>query len=284
MLPNLRRYHRPKSIPEAIALLHKDSGTIVPLAGGTHLVRSGDPGVREVVDLRDLGLHYIREQQGVLRIGAMTPIQEVADDPWVLGFAQSCLAMGARWSHRSRLIRNVSTVGGELATTGPLSVLYTSLLALQAQVRMAGGEEFAVPMNIFLTKVGLGGGILTEVVIPALAAETFAVLVPLPVPNSPAPIMSVAARLTFKQGYVTDPKIALSGMSPVPQRIQAAESILEGEELTEKMIVQVGDLVTQSIEPTSDIYASADYRKEVSAFLVRRALERCRDMAHSSLK
>ena len=282
MLPNLKRYHRAQSIPEALALLHKDSGTIVLLAGGTHLMRSRDPNVREVVDMRDLGLDYVNESQGVLRVGATTPIQKLADDPRVAEVGDGILAEAARWSHRSILIRNMATIGGDLVSSGPLSVLYTALLALQAQVRIAGGKEFALAMNIFLNKKGVGGGILTEVLIPELPANTFSALMPLVVPYAPEPILCVACRITFERGYVTEPKIAVSGLSPVPQRMPAVEWALEGEQLTEKTILLAGDRVAHTIEPVTDAYASADYRREVGAFLVRKALEHCLDLAESS--
>jgi len=282
LLPHLRRYHRAKSIPEALALLHKDSGTIVLLAGGTHLMRSRDPNVREVVDIRDLGLDYVSQSQGVVRIGAATTLQRLVEDPRVRNIANSVLAEAAQHSHRSRLIRNRATVGGDLVSSGPLSVLYTALLALQAQIRVAGGKEFALAMNIFLSKKGLGGGILTEILIPALEPRTFAALMPLVVPGIPVPVVCVACRVTFEHGHVTDPKIAVSGLSPVPQRMQAVEWGLEGEQLTEKTILVAGDRVARSIEPISDDYASADFRREVSSFLVRKALERCLDLAESS--
>lgn len=282
MLPNLRTYHRAKSISEALALLHKDSGTIVLLAGGTHLMRSRDPNVREVVDMRDLGLEYIKLSQGILRIGATTRIEQLVESPEVVNFGDGILATAARWSHPSKLIRNVATVGGDLVSSGPLSVLYTAFLVLQAQVRIAGGKEFALAMNIFLNKKGLGGGILTEVLVPALEPNTVCALMPLVVPYAPAPILCAACRLTFERGCVTDPKIAVSGLRPVPQRIQSVEWALEGEQLTERTILEAGDRVAKTIEPISDPYASSDYRREVSSFLVRKALEQCRDLAELS--
>jgi len=76
VLSNLKNFFRPKSIPEALALLEKNSGSILIIAGGTKLLKNQNNIVQELVDITGLDLDYINDADGLTRIGATTPLQK----------------------------------------------------------------------------------------------------------------------------------------------------------------------------------------------------------------
>ena len=75
MLSNLKNVFRPKSIPQALALLEKNSGSILIIAGGTKLLQTKNNIVQELVDITGLELNYMNDEDGLTRIGATTPLQ-----------------------------------------------------------------------------------------------------------------------------------------------------------------------------------------------------------------
>lgn len=282
MLPNLKGYFRPKSIAEALALLEKNSGTILVIAGGTKLVTSKNETVKELVDITALPLNYITRERGIIRIGATTPLQQIAKNPNIQGTSFDILSTAAHLSHHSKMIRNVSTLGGELVTTGPLAVLYCALLVLQAQVRIAGGDEFALAINIFKNTKGLAGGLLTEVVIPDIEPQTYTAMASIENLNA-VPIICVCARVTIIKRVCHAAKIGITGTEPVPQRLSQIEALLEGKPITPTTIETAAESTYELIEPISDSFAGAEYRKEISRVLVRKALLGCMEQSEENL-
>lgn len=274
MLSNLKTYYRPKSIPEALALLEKNSGSILFIAGGTKLVQSDNAIVRELVDIMSLDLNYIQNNKGELRIGATTSIQKLVESPDLRTPSGELISKAALLSHRSKMVRNQATLGGELVSSGPLSVLYCAMLVLQGQVRIAGGDEFALAMNIFLRKKGLGGGLLIETIIPRFSEHTYAAIVPIHHENENA-LVCACARVTFEGQNCSDVKIAVTATERLPRRFPEAEHVLEGNPLTIANIESASETASQLYRPISDDLASGEYRKEVCRGLVKKALQAC---------
>jgi len=283
VLSSLKGYFRPKSIPEALALLEKNSGSILVIAGGTKLVMSENDTVQELVDVTALNLNYLKNENNVIRIGATSPLQKVIESPVLNDPPNSIIPQAALLSQHSRMIRNVSTIGGELVTADSLSPLYCALLVLQAQVRIAGGEEFALPMNIFLNKKTLGGGILIEILIPKAAEPTFSAISTVTSYAGRPPLLCVCARVSIDRGICKNVKIAITGTPKVAQRMHHSESMLEGQRLTASTIQSVMDQVYERYQPISDPLASEEFRKESSRLNVKKALMKCLEKAETTL-
>lgn len=273
MLSNLERYFRPKTIPQALALLEKNSGSIIIIAGGTKLAKSQNYIVQELVDITSLELDYIKQEDGLTRIGATTTLQQLVESRDLDNPAIGIVSQAARLCHNSKMIRNVSTLGGELVSTDSFSTLYCALLVLQAQVRIVGGEEFALAMNIFLNKKNLGGGLLVEIIIPAIEPQTFAAIAP--IFQNQKPLICACTRITLKKGKCTSAKIAITGTARVPQRLHQIEKLLENNELTSATIQTAAEKASEHYAPISDSLASKEYRKEVSRVVIKRALLQC---------
>ena len=100
MLSNLKGYFRPKSIPEALALLEKNSGSILVIAGGTKLVLTENNVVQELVDITSLDLNFIKEESGITRIGATTRMQQIVDSPLLTKHTDGLLPAAALLSNK----------------------------------------------------------------------------------------------------------------------------------------------------------------------------------------
>src|SRR5437763_4123345 len=146
---NITTYHSPDTISEAVMLLAEEDCTVI--AGGTDLLVNPRymVGVREVVDIRNLGLDYIREEHGWLHIGAGATMRTVARHPKIRALANGILARGAAVCG-SPNIRNMATLAGNVASALPSADTPPSLIALDAQVVLADSQgERIVPLESF---------------------------------------------------------------------------------------------------------------------------------------
>ncbi len=127
-------YHRPETLNEALQLLAKPD--TFALAGGTHLLAGDVDGA--VVDLQALGLNQIEWTNGRLRIGATTPLTELAHaladqpDETPATLLQTAIAYAG-----PNTCRNAATMGGVIASRLPDSELLAALLALDAELALA---------------------------------------------------------------------------------------------------------------------------------------------------
>src|SRR2546423_13976969 len=141
-------YHKPPALVQAAALLAEDWRTII--AGGTALLVNPRymVGVREVVDIRKLGLNYIRVENGWLHIGAGATMRSVAQQAALQRLANGILARGAPVCGSPKR-PNMTTPGGDTASALPPAHTPPALLALNAAVvliRSHGGRA-APPGN-----------------------------------------------------------------------------------------------------------------------------------------
>lgn len=138
MLVNLREYHCPDTLDEALALLNRKDIVTVPLAGGSQILASEDSSIEAVVDLQDLALETISFSGGEMSLGAMvrvqTLVEEFADEVDGL-LAKTALLMGGR------NLRSHMTVGGVLASKDIHSSLSILFCALGAEVLLVGEKK-----------------------------------------------------------------------------------------------------------------------------------------------
>lgn len=248
MLVNLKEYHKPTELAEAVALLRRKGVVTDVLAGGTELVGRGDGVLDAVVDISGLGLNYIRAGEGWLAIGAMTRLRALEHDPAVQGLAGGLLGRASRQSAPAT-IRAASTLGGTIVGRKGGIEVPTALLALNATVTYATPELQSLPLDEFLHKrLDLTeGALITEINLPLSphARGGFAF-----VSRSPADRAIVCAASVAANGRT---RTALGGVAMVPR------------------------LVTDHLrhidhwDVISSFRASAEYRRWVAPVLVRRA-------------
>lgn len=286
----IRAYHRPKHLEEAVKLLDEPGTGRTVIAGGTDLLVNPRymVGVREVVDLRDLGLTYIigpeeGASDGAIRIGAFVTMRQLARSPLIQVLADGILARGAAVCG-SPNIRNMATLGGNTASALPSADTPPALLALDALVVLAGPQgRRAVPLAEFFTgpaqTIRQPGEIIAEFQIPHAASGVRGGFYKFGRTAEDISIVNAAVALMMRDGLIAQARIALGAVAPTPLRARAAEALLEGQPPTEEVLQQAAAIAAEESRPISDHRASADYRRRMSGVATLRALRQAAGLA-----
>jgi CO/xanthine dehydrogenase FAD-binding subunit len=229
----------PGGIQELTAALQRATPSSRLLAGGTDLIRSMHQDHWEPDLLIDLSgvreLDYVRLEDGTLHVGALATFAELQADPLVRRHAR-CLAEAAA-QVGSVQIRNVATVGGNIANASPCADTVTALVALGAEVRTIDGGGRSAARTLAQILVGAGrtslapNEVITEVSFAALGADqrtTFAKI------GSRSTVtvarLSMALVVTYDPGAgtVSDARVALGAVGEAAFRDARLEELLEG--------------------------------------------------------
>jgi len=273
-------YVAPTSLEEAAALLTQHGPEAKVLAGGQSLIpilnyRLARPGV--VIDIGGLPLDGAREVDGRLHLGALTRHAELEESALV---ARACplLREAARLVGNVR-VRALGTLGGSLAHADPAAELPMAVLALDARVTAAStrGTRTLAAADLFsgyLTTALAADEILTEIDVPVTHGAGVAVEEQSRRAGDFA-VVAVAAVVTIdRRGRVDDARLAYAGVGATPVRATAAEDALRGHEPVAERLARAVELARAAIEPPSDAFVSAAYRKLLIGVLTRRALTR----------
>jgi CO/xanthine dehydrogenase FAD-binding subunit len=287
--PSEFAYHRPASLPDALALLGAHAGA-KPLAGGQSLIpamnfRLAAPAA--LVDLNQLTeLSGIAESaDGGLVIGAMTRHSAVERSPLVR--ARAPLLSFAMPSIAHSQIRSRGTLGGSLAHADPAAELPAVVVALDARLviestrgsRMIPAPEFFT--GLFATALE-PGELITRVEIPPALPGSGAAFLELARRHGDYALVGVAVVVTRDAGRVGGARIVLFSVGEGPVRAGAAERTLIGGAGDAAAIRAAALAVQQDIDPPSDIHASAAYRRQLATVLTGRALTAAFERAGAS--
>lgn len=280
---NITAYHCPKTIDEAVALLAEEGCTVI--AGGTDLLVNPRymVGVREVVDIRKLGLNYIRREENWLCIGAGATMRTVARHQDAQRLANGVLALGAALC-ASPNIRNTATLVGNVASALPSADTPPALLVLDAQVVLTGIQgERMVLLEQFFTGPGKSvreRELIRELRIPLDTARKLGGgFYKIFRTAEDISIVNAAALLLVNGGIITKARLVLGAVAPVPLRARKAEEALLGQLPTEETLRRAAEIAREETHPISDQRASADYRRRTSAVAALRALRQAAGLA-----
>jgi aerobic carbon-monoxide dehydrogenase medium subunit len=286
MIPGKFDYYAPSTLGEALALLDQYQDDAKLLAGGQSLIpamrfRLSTPKV--LIDLNGIeGLSYIQEPNGYLAIGAMTREVMVEESELV----HQTYGMLADASHviADPVVRNRSTVGGNLAHADPANDHPAIMLAYNAQVIAQGSKgSRTIPIDDFfvdLFKSALAPNeVLTEIRIPAAKTHSGGAYEKMERKVGDYAISAVAAQITLDGEICTAARIALTNVSPVPMRAKRAEQAIIGRALTDEVVDSASKAAAAECDPTSDLRGSVDYKKDLTRVLTKRAIRRAMERA-----
>lgn len=258
MLYNMREYHRPASLDEALRLLQRKEIRTVPLAGGSGVVGQGNPDIEAVVDLQDLELDFIEHSNGTLRVGAMVRLQTIVED--CADIAQGLLS-GAAHRMAGWNMRNSATIGGSLAGAQVDSPLSVVLAALGAQVNLTGnGAPVSwAELAIKLRQKPLSGELITAVMIEHAAVSGG---VYHQVGRTPADLPIVNTAAVVKGQDIT---LAIGGLTHDLLTLHAGVS--------EKENLFSGVAAAEEAHIRSDFLGGAEYRRSIAGTLAQRAVD-----------
>ncbi|HEX9263497.1 MAG TPA: xanthine dehydrogenase family protein subunit M [Candidatus Binatia bacterium] len=272
-------YHRPREIGEALTLLKEVGADGKILAGGQSLMPMMNFRLAEPAHLIDInfidGLDYIRSENGALKIGCLARQARVLGDSLI---RQRCPLLSAALAHVGyEQTRNRGTLCGSLAHADPAAELPAVLLALDGSVTVGTStrkREIAARdfFHSYLTTALANDEMVLEASILEQPARSGASFVEFARRFGDFAIVGVAASLTLAKDQITEARIALTGVSDKPWRERKVEEILLGKRATLDLFNDAASEIAGSIDPGSDIHASAAYRRSLTQVLTRRAL------------
>ncbi len=274
-------YLAPTSLDEACALLQEHEGDAKLLAGGTALVmwlRMGLLSPGYVIDMENVpGLDGITwDPSSGLRIGAGVKHRELELCPEVQEHYP--LLRETFYKVAQPRIRLMATVGGNLSHGDPMTDPGASFMALDAEVTLRSSRgERTLPVEDFFVdyyETALEPDeILTSVHVPPPAGPAWSHIKFTPRSEEDFATVGVAVTLTGEGHRCDDVRIALNSVAPTIFRARAAEDALRGRELTAARIEEAAAAAADAADPIEDVRGSSDYKRELTAVFVRRALE-----------
>jgi CO/xanthine dehydrogenase FAD-binding subunit len=277
----IKEYFRPATLKETFDLLTCYSGLAKILAGGTDLLiqqalESSPETV--VVSLRDVeDLKQIRKtEEGDIFIGAMMRHADVGQSLLVNQYFPAL----ARASHLvgSPSIRNLATIGGNICNASPSADTAPPLLAYDAKAIIVSpsnqkvtdiGDFFTGPStNILKTGEILKGFMLRPKPGWIAGYEKLGIRKAMEI----AIVNICVAMAIDKSRYCTGIRIALGAVAPTPIRAKKAEAVLQDKKITPELIQKCAEVAVEETNPISDIRGSADYRKQMVHFMVKKMI------------
>ncbi len=273
--------HRPGTAGEACQLLADLGDDAVPYAGGTELLLLMKLGMlrpRYLVDVKRLaGFHDIADGAR-LTVGAAVTHRMVERSAVIRA---RCPLVAAVARHVANVrVRNVGTVGGNLAFADPHSDLATLLLTMDATVELVsprGRRE--IPLADFVRgpweTAREPDELLASVRLTPWPAGTAAAYVKFGLHERPTLGIAVALQLEGPDSTrIVGARIAVGCVNPRPARVPAAEARLRDVALTtlDDVIGEAAEYAAASVDPADDLHGSADYKREMVAVFLRRAL------------
>ena len=267
----------PATVGEALALLDPDDPAVRPIGGGTALMlmmKSGLYRPQRLVSLRALPAwtEIAETPDGGLEIGAMVRLAEIERSPEV----RSCAPVVADTllTHSNVRVRNVATVGGNLAHGDPHMDLPPVLIALGASVRVVGpGGERDIPVEElftgYMTTVLGNDELIAALRVPPQSGRRAAYAKVTARSADDWPALGIA--VSVGSG---DTRIAVGAATETAMRLPQTEAMLAGRRLDDKLLREAGKCAAAEAPVVGDLHGSAAYKRVLVEVHLRRALQK----------
>ena len=288
------RYLTPGSVEEAVGLLHQYDGAARVIAGGTDLlldIRQGShPPADVLVDITCIPeLSQIAQDGDLITIGAGVTHSAIVRSATLAARAtclvESCGVVGGPQ------VRNVATLGGNVAHALPAADGTTSLVALDAEVQITqAGERRWEPIGALFKGPGQSlvdptRDLLLTIRFRLCDAGEATAFTRIMRPQGVAlPVLggAVWVRLAEDGQTIEDVRVCVGPVAPVPTRAEIVEALLRGERFSEELLDRVVEVARRDLHPrTSKYRATANYRTEMIEVVLRRALPLAVERARS---
>ncbi|NRB49160.1 MAG: xanthine dehydrogenase family protein subunit M [Saprospiraceae bacterium] len=285
MIPAPFEYDAPATLDEAIALLEKHGDEAKILAGGHSLIpmmklRFASP--EHLIDINNIpGLSYIKEEDGYLKIGAMTRESELEESEIIR--SKYPIFTDASKLIADPQVRNMGTIGGNIAHGDAANDHPAVMLALKAEVVATGpGGQRVIPIDEFFYGFYMTAlqpnEILTEIRIPSVGAGTGNAYHKLERKVGDYATAGVAAQIAVDaDGICTYAGIGLTNVNATPLRAARSEEALVGKKLTEETIAAAAQAASEDCNPSTDLRGSEEYKRSMVRVLVKRMINKATD-------
>ncbi|WP_180956522.1 FAD binding domain-containing protein [Bacillus canaveralius] len=273
-----------KSIDDAVELKAKFGGEAAFYAGGTELLQVLKEGLilyEQLISLRrlpDMNQIEFDEEQGVLRIGALTTHAEIAKSPLIRRYQA---AFAELEDHIGNIrIRTSGTIGGNLAFAEPRSDPGAYLVAANASVYVRSlSDSRIIPMSDFWRgpfETSLDPGeVIMHIDVPILETHNGAAYKKFSVAEFPMAGVAVIVKLDEKKEKLAECRLVVAATNPIPTRLTSAEDLLVGEslEIVNREVEWWVDAARPEMDAVDDYDGSAEYKNHVVGVLLREAVQ-----------
>ncbi len=286
MIPAPFDYSSPATLNEALALLKQHGDDAKILAGGHSLIpmmklRFASPA--HLIDINNIpGLSHIKEEGGFLKIGAMT--REVMLEDSELIRSKYPIFTDATKLIADPQVRNMGTIGGNIAHGDAANDHPAVMLALRAQVVITGSDGTRiVPIDEFFfgfySTAVQQGEILTEIQIPIPAKGSVGAYHKLERKVGDYATAGVAVQLAMDKGTCTYVGIGLTNVNATPLRASRSEEVLKGKKITDALIEEAAQLAAEDCNPSQDLRGDEEFKRAMVKALVKRVIHKAMDRA-----
>jgi aerobic carbon-monoxide dehydrogenase medium subunit len=279
MIPGTFEYHAPSNLDEAIKMLGQYADEAKVLAGGHSLLpmmklRFAEPG--HLIDLNRVAeLKGIREEKGMIRIGAMTTENELIASALL---KQKCplIPDAALWIADPQ-VRNCGTIGGDIAHGDPGNDHPAVMLAVEASFVLRGPKgERVVPADgffrgTFQTQLA-ANEILAEIRVPVAPTNTGYAYCKLKRKTGDFATAAAAVQLQLDGKICKKATIALTNLGPTALKATAAAAVLVGQEIDDARIEQAAQKAMSICDPVEDLRGDREYKINMAGEMTRRAI------------
>lgn len=278
-------FFRPTALQELLEFKAREGSRARILDGGSNVlvyINEGSISGGTLVDVKSLkAIKGIELRDGRVEIGAGELIADIIESPLMrkeIPFLPEALRKFA-----NPLVRNMATLAGNIADSSPIGDTIPPLLVLEAEVVVASAKgQRVIALEDFFT--GPGQNVLED--------DEVILKVRFPVPaqgrgghiklglrrGTSCSVASVAVWIVAEKNRVQQIRIALGGVAPTPIRAHKTEEAFEGQVLDWDGISELAHAVTGELRPITDVRASAEYRRQVSASLLAKAVRQALEM------
>jgi aerobic carbon-monoxide dehydrogenase medium subunit len=281
------QYESPSTIGDAISMLEKYGEEAKILSGGHSLIpmmklRFATP--EYLIDINGIpGLSYVKEEGGVVKIGALTREAEIEHSEYLKkNFPIFCDVTKLIADPQ---VRNMSTIGGNLAHGDAANDHPAVMLALRATVIATGsGGIRKIPIDEFFFgfyQTALQPSeILTEIQFPVQQKGSGGAYHKLERKVGDYATAGAAVQLTLDaNGKCTAVGIGLTNVNATPLRAERSEKALLGKAITDETIAEAARYASEDCNPSADLRGSVEYKRAMVAVLVKRMVNKAVERA-----
>jgi len=277
-------YYTPATVEEAVAILQKYDGKACMVGGGTDLLLEIQQGHRPKVEAlidptRIVGLDQIVEEDGYIVIGAGVTHTRIVNDPRIRRqatcLAESCGVIGGPQ------VRNVATLGGNVANAAPAADAAVALVALGALATLVFSDGQSSETSVEQLYAGYNRStidsskqILFSFRVRACGdGEGSAFVRFAPRKALSLPILNAAASVKMNGYYIDELRLVVAPAGPAPTRLYDTEEKLRGAALSDQIWAQIEPAASAEVEVRDSLVrCSARYRKQLVGVMTVRAL------------
>ncbi len=274
----------PKTLEDALNVLHERSDKIKPIAGGTDAIIQMKDGLLQTGELLDIsslsGLRYIASEGSTVRIGALSTYSDIIESPIL---KESCpMLVDASKTIGVIQLQNRATIGGNLANASPAGDTIPPLYVLAAMITVQNHKSARrIPIEKFFLDYRTidlrPDELITEISFQAVEKPSDATFLKLGLREAhfiSVVNLAVWARWAPDWKSFSDIRVAMGAVAPVVVRGRKCEEYLRNRILEDGIVWQAGQIASSESSPITDIRASAEYRRAMIPSLLYKAAHR----------